>query len=1029
MTSTRTGAIALCLLAAAACRSGDTGSRAPRPLVVATFSGTVDAATGAVTIRADRPEGPAPGDPLASVVEIPVEQDGVPGSGTADTTELVTERAATVAGACGAVDGFEGDIRIRSFYAGAVLTNVHVELTSLTPTGREACNSAARYEQLSDAFGLWDHGTLGRAGGGFDTSLRTWRFRLPDQTRFVFRGRVMADLVTSDPNPPTTVAVAGAGGETSVELRCTDAETGCAVTHYTTDGTEPTTASPVYAGPIPVTAGTTLRWFSIDYWGNVENVTDRWWVSGPGSATLEPGGIAFDGNGDGLAVWRTRGQKVVYSCFTAASGNWTTSAVLDSSAGAGYQGPRVAASASGFAVAWFGPRVKAAVFSGCTPGTVQTLATGFYGYNLAVSSNGTSFLVAWAGTQSGSWASEYGGASWSAPSFFTSATFPDSIAVAGEGQGYRAVYIRSGTVYSVRRVGGAWSSPSSLGPGRAVAVASAGEATCITWFDSSLLAVNARLEVGGTGTTVPVIMSGFLPTASVGAAVNGGRCQVVAAAEAGAYGALYDGASWAPPASLGLGAAASVVGVAPRGAQDFAAVALVAGNVWVNRTAAGAWGTARLAEGSSEPARLPLIAAGSPSVAQVLFAQADANADQVWSVRYDGTSVNAPGLVSIPVNEGNSSGVQMAAAANGDALAIWTQEHRARSNVFWASRRAGLWGTPQLLAADASAAAVASNGTDFMIAYRAGLSASRTLVARRFSGGAFGAPTTISSGYDGSQSEKLASDGEGYAISYVVYASFSQGNQPLARIFDGTSWGAVKWLAAAGSKSADVSIAGRTGEYLLAWINETSTTVSAMSWRATRSGVTWSWEPASRTIASGVGWSAVVLAAGPGGFAAVYPASGGVGAAIMTGGTWSTLTPLRADGADTFAVASNGTGYMAATSRASSGGVETQVHAWDGVWRSGRPVGYIGGFRLAAASNGSGYGLLADGRTTSELMFISVPEPIAGPIGTPIRLDTATPTTTPAPPIVSASGGFLAAWTQQDPADAGTARIFAVGGL
>jgi hypothetical protein len=247
------------------------GANVPTRRVVIPFHGEVDATTGLLRLRADR----APS--AAGFVEAPVVSDDTPGTGPADTVELVTESVpvapdpATVAGGCGVFDGFEGTIRLRSFYTAAVLKNAYVEILSISRAGREACNSAPAPTGLSGQFGLFSYGTIGRAGSGFDSSLAAWRFQLPDQSSFTFQGHVVADLVPSDVTPPVTTASPPAGTYApglAVTLACSDAEAGCAATYYTTDGSTPTNASAVFAGPIPITTPSTLRWFSVDYAGN-----------------------------------------------------------------------------------------------------------------------------------------------------------------------------------------------------------------------------------------------------------------------------------------------------------------------------------------------------------------------------------------------------------------------------------------------------------------------------------------------------------------------------------------------------------------------------------------------------------------------------------------------------------------------------------------------------------------------------------------------------------------------------------------
>jgi hypothetical protein len=83
---------------------------------------------------------------------------------------------------------------------------------------------------------------------------------------------------TADVAPPTTTPSPPAGGYLSaqnVTLTCNDGTggVGCGPTYYTTDGSTPTTSSPQYSAPIPVTTGqTTLKFFSVDQRGNTEAV-------------------------------------------------------------------------------------------------------------------------------------------------------------------------------------------------------------------------------------------------------------------------------------------------------------------------------------------------------------------------------------------------------------------------------------------------------------------------------------------------------------------------------------------------------------------------------------------------------------------------------------------------------------------------------------------------------------------------------------------------------------------------------------
>ena len=66
-------------------------------------------------------------------------------------------------------------------------------------------------------------------------------------------------------------------------LAAADTGSGVASTHYTTDGTPPTQASPPYTAPFPVTGTTTVQYRSWDNAGNAEA------AAGPATITIQQG--------------------------------------------------------------------------------------------------------------------------------------------------------------------------------------------------------------------------------------------------------------------------------------------------------------------------------------------------------------------------------------------------------------------------------------------------------------------------------------------------------------------------------------------------------------------------------------------------------------------------------------------------------------------------------------------------------------------------------------------------------------------
>jgi peptidoglycan/xylan/chitin deacetylase (PgdA/CDA1 family) len=88
--------------------------------------------------------------------------------------------------------------------------------------------------------------------------------------------RTVRDVI-SDTSPPTS-SIACNGGSCSswyappvnVTLSATDAGTAVTAIRYTTNGTDPTTSSPLYTGPFPISTTTTVKYRAWDMRGNAE---------------------------------------------------------------------------------------------------------------------------------------------------------------------------------------------------------------------------------------------------------------------------------------------------------------------------------------------------------------------------------------------------------------------------------------------------------------------------------------------------------------------------------------------------------------------------------------------------------------------------------------------------------------------------------------------------------------------------------------------------------------------------------------
>ena len=179
------------LLFLAACGADESATPAPSSTaaVLAAFEGEFDALTGIVTVRvASEPPG---GAGRAALVNLPE------GSGV-DTVSLSLSGGGVVSGGCNPGDTFQVNASINSHYASNMLVNVYAEITSMSLTGREGCNSIAQYPAgLSSQYGLWKYGAI--APGASKAQL--WKFHNPNNTSYrfsgVIKGTVLAPIATT----------------------------------------------------------------------------------------------------------------------------------------------------------------------------------------------------------------------------------------------------------------------------------------------------------------------------------------------------------------------------------------------------------------------------------------------------------------------------------------------------------------------------------------------------------------------------------------------------------------------------------------------------------------------------------------------------------------------------------------------------------------------------------------------------------------------------------------------------------------
>ena len=238
--------------------------------------------------------------------------------------------------------------------------------------------------------------------------------------------------------PPTTTAspVGGAySSAQSVTLTCSDgAGSGCSKIYYTTNGSTPTTSSPVYSSSLNITTTTTLKYFAKDVAGNSEAVKTQTYTmdttAPTGSISINSGAAwtntvdvtlaltCSDSNGcsqmqfsddnvtystpEAYGATKSRslstgdGSKAVYVKFSDTPGNWSTAysgtIQLDTTAPATSASPAEGTYSSSQSVSL---TCDDGAGSGCdkiyytTDGTTPTLSSSVYSSPITVSSTTT----------------------------------------------------------------------------------------------------------------------------------------------------------------------------------------------------------------------------------------------------------------------------------------------------------------------------------------------------------------------------------------------------------------------------------------------------------------------------------------------------------------------------------------------------------------------------------------------------------------------------------------------------------------
>jgi hypothetical protein len=146
--------------------------------------------------------------------------------------------------------------------------------------------------------------------------------------------------------PVSTIACNGGpcdgwhGAGTQVSLSASDAASGVKEIRYTTDGSAPTITSPVYTGPFPLSATTTVNYFAVDNANNVETAHSQSIAIDPIAPTVT---VQCNG-GPCTSAWHNTATVVTFAAAdTGGSGVASVRYTLDgstpSAASAAYSAP------------------------------------------------------------------------------------------------------------------------------------------------------------------------------------------------------------------------------------------------------------------------------------------------------------------------------------------------------------------------------------------------------------------------------------------------------------------------------------------------------------------------------------------------------------------------------------------------------------------------------------------------------------------------------------------------------------------
>lgn len=263
-------------------------------------------------------------------------------------------------------------------------------------------------------------------------------------------------------------------------------------------------------------------------------------------------------------------------------------------------------------------------------------------------------------------------------------------------------------------------------------------------------------------------------------------------------------------------------------------------NIWANRYAAGAWGTARMIEIDTGDAIQPDIGVDASGDAWVVWNQFDGTQFSVYANRYDYDAASATGAwgTAAPIESGpgDVGYTRIAMHAAGAGLAVWGQFDGNRYRL-WANRYDAVtgWGSPVPI----------ENGTDFIDTPQIEIDAHGNGIAiwtqyagtqeetwvNRFTAGTWGVPMILSGTGGHAGAPQIAFDPLGNATA-VWHQSDGTRDNIWARRFDigAATWGAIQSLEseAGHADSAQIGL-DASGDAVTVWVQRAGNRHSIMA--------------------------------------------------------------------------------------------------------------------------------------------------------------------------------------------------------